>query len=223
MRGVRKTALTILAVLSALSVFLAPFLLRVQIDCKSQYGECPPEINSKLQALNSKNLLQAKKGIRKTLKDNLLISDFSIQLKLPDILEVNLLIKKPSFALKDKDTGKIIAVSESGMILAAPEDTSLPVVVSHGVGNIGESISSPDLFALGLMNGIFDMYQVSAGEIVDDRLVVELPGQIRVILPLEGDKDVLLGSLRLIYTKIRSEEGLGYSEIDLRFKNPVLR
>jgi hypothetical protein len=55
-------------------------------------------------------------------------------------------------------------------------------------------------------------------------LLVELPGQIRVIFPLEGDSDILLGGLRLIYSKIKEDGNLaGYSQIDMRYKNPVLR
>lgn len=69
------------------------------------------------------------------------------------------------------------------------------------------------------------MYGVQKGEITDSGLVIELPGSIRVIFPLDApDPRVLLGSLRLVYSKITSGDMVGkYSEIDLRFKNPVLR
>jgi hypothetical protein len=68
------------------------------------------------------------------------------------------------------------------------------------------------------------MYQVGQSSIQDGSLLVELPGQIRVIFPLEGDSEILLGSLRLIYSKVREDGNLaGYSQIDLRFTNPVLR
>jgi hypothetical protein len=63
------------------------------------------------------------------------------------------------------------------------------------------------------------MYQISKGEIDGNSLVVELPTAVRVIFPLDGtkDKDVLLGSLRLIYSEVTDKE------IDLRFKNALLR
>jgi hypothetical protein len=68
------------------------------------------------------------------------------------------------------------------------------------------------------------MYQVRDFTVQDDSLLVELPGQIRVIFPLDGDSQILLGSLRLIYSKIQNEGNPEkYSQIDLRFKNPVLR
>jgi len=45
----------------------------------------------------------------------------------------------------------------------------------------------------------------------------------RVIFPLEGDTQVLLGSLRLIYSKIQtSGNPEGFRQVDLRFVSPVL-
>jgi hypothetical protein len=69
------------------------------------------------------------------------------------------------------------------------------------------------------------MYQVGLSEMQNGTLLVELPGQIRVILPLEdADSQLLLGSLRLIYSTIQSGENKNlYDEIDMRYKNPVLR
>ena len=61
------------------------------------------------------------------------------------------------------------------------------------------------------------MYQVNKGEMINSGLVVELPTRVRVILPLEGSVEILLGSLRLIYSQVTDKE------IDLRFKNPILR
>jgi hypothetical protein len=69
------------------------------------------------------------------------------------------------------------------------------------------------------------MYQIDTGEVQNDTLLVELPGQIRVILPLEdADSQLLLGSLRLIYSTIEGGTNKNlYKEIDMRYKNPVLR
>ena len=89
---------------------------------------------------------------------------------------------------------------------------------------VGSSVSAQELFALELIQGIWQMYQVGLGELKDDGLVVELPGRITVIFPKEGDKDILLGEVRLVYGKVENIDTLGkYSQIDLRFKNPVLR
>ena len=68
-----------------------------------------------------------------------------------------------------------------------------------------------------------DMYQVNVGNIENDSLLVDITPKVRVIFPLEGDYKVLLGGLRLIYTKITTDYSGIYSQIDMRYKNPVLR
>ncbi len=58
-------------------------------------------------------------------------------------------------------------------------------------------------------------------------LVVDIPHERAVLFTLEGDKDALLGGLKLIMSrlnKIAQDSKIeGVTEIDLRFKNPVVR
>jgi hypothetical protein len=200
-----------------LSPFLiTQFLIKVKIECLSQFGQCPLEVNSKLEILNSKNLWQTKSEIAKILKKDSLISDFSMQYKLPNILQVNLLVKKPMFAIKDASLGKIFTVDATGNILSEVSSTTLPMVVQND-----QMINT---YTLNLMLGIYQMYQVGYGTIVNDALVVDIPNGLRVIFPVRGDEpEVLLGALRLIYSKVTTEYAGVYSEIDMRYKNPVLR
>ena len=111
------------------------------------------------------------------------------------------------------------------MAIAIAGSSALPLIIVTGdLPKIGQNIGAENLFAHDLAQGIFQMYQIRNFAIQNGSLLVELPGQIRVILPLDGDTDILLGSLRLIYSKIQADGNpLGYSQIDLRFKNPVLR
>ena len=55
-------------------------------------------------------------------------------------------------------------------------------------------------------------------------MIVKIAGGVKVIFPLEGDIDVLLGSLRLILSQLNNDEReIRIGSIDLRFENPVLR
>lgn len=208
----------------ALAIFLAPFIIKVGVDCRSQYGECPAEIGSKLKTLNGNNLFLARNQVSKILGSDLLVSNFSTQFKVPNQLEVNLIIKKPTFGIIDKDSGNIGLVDLKGQIVTVTQSTALPLVSVSKEIKLGEILEARELFALNLIEDIYEMYQIRTGDIVDSSLVVELPGQIRVIFPLVGDKNIILGALRLTYAKIESSELAGqYKEIDLRFKNPVLR
>jgi hypothetical protein len=203
----------------------SPFLIKVKVECKNQFGYCSDEFNSELSKQNGKSLFQARAGASKFLKGNIQVSDFSMQFKVPNVLSIGLLIKKPEFAIHDKASGKYGLVSNEGKIISVVESSSLPTVsVSAKEIKIGDTVSKQEIFALELMRGIWQMYQVGMGEIQAESLVVELPGSIRVILPLDGDLQVLLGEIRLVYGKIEDPNSEDkYSEIDLRFKNPVLR
>ena len=134
-------------------------------------------------------------------------------------------MEKPVFALKDAGGSSIVLVDKDGKVLSGTGGTALPVVeISGGLPKEGQNVGTADLFALNLAGGVNQMYQVRESLLQDNTLLVELPGQIRVIFPIEGDVGVLLGSLRLIYSKIQSDGNPnGYTQIDLRFVNPVLR
>jgi hypothetical protein len=222
---VKKIFLFICAALVFLILIISPFLIRVSVTCKSQYGECPRQITDKLNSFNGKSLFFAKSGIKKVLKSDFSISDYSVQYKIPNNLHVELLVKKAVVAFKNDKSGSFALVDADGKVLSVVSDSVLPVItVTENLPGEGKDIGTRDRFVLGLAQGINQMYQIDSFMITDEGLLVELPGQIRVIFPLDGDKDVLLGSLRLIYSKIQEDGNLaGYSQIDLRYKNPVLR
>ncbi len=205
--------------------FFSPFFVKVKIDCKSQFGSCPERVLTKINVFNSKNLYIAKKNIKKILSTDFLISNYSLQFKLPNILETYIVVKKPFATLVDRNSNKTALIDEDGKILSFGVDSSLPTVTTDRIDQKeGEKVADRDFFALRIITGVFQMYQIRTGEMNADSLVVELPPQTRVIFPLYGDSDVLLGSLRLIYSKISEPSQVGkFSEIDLRFKNAILR
>jgi hypothetical protein len=214
----------LLAVIFVGFLISVPFLIKVKIECKSQFGDCSSEINSKLQTLNSDNLFIAKNKASSYLKKNFLVSDFSTQFKLPNILLINIIAKKPYFAIKDSLSGKYELIDRNGIILALSDSSGLPAVsVSEPLKKVGEAVDSRDFFALNLISGINEMYQIGYGKIENDALLVDMPTGVRVIFPLEGEPQVLLGGLRLIYTKVTANYLGTYSQIDMRYKNPVLR
>lgn len=222
----KKIILPAAAVILIALIFAPGFLIKVQVACKSQYGDCPPQVVEKIRPVNSKRMYWARKDLKKTLGSDFLVSAFTIQFKLPNILKVDMVIKKAIFALKDKGSGNIALVDKEGTVLAVASSTDLPmVVVTESLPPVGDRVSTGNLTALVLMQGVFKMYQTTTGYIEGDTLVVDLPGAIRVIFPLAGfDSEKLLGSVRLIYTNIRDNQTeKTYSEIDLRYRNPVLR
>lgn len=218
----------ILVTAAAIAVFLClvlyPFFVKVKIECRSQDGDCPAQIESGISKMQTQSLFRARSGLSKLMKNEPLVSDFSQQFKLPDILRVDVITKRPVFALKSSGSGNVDLVEDNGEVLSSSQNTNLPTVVIPGdIPAAGQNVGDRNLFALKLAVGVYEMYQIQSSNMENDTLLVDMPGGVRVIFPLEGDYQVLLGSLRLVYSKIQSEPGNSYSQIDLRYKNPVLR
>jgi cell division septal protein FtsQ len=168
------------------------------------------------------SLFEAKKELKTVLTSDVLVTDFSFQFKLPNTLQVNLLERKPKFALKKRGSGAFALVDSRGIVVSYQDTSALPVLImSDTPPNVGEMVSDKTLFALEILSDIFSMYQVKSGDLEDESLVIELKGGLRVIFPLEADRKVLLGSLRLILSRLNEESNV--STIDLRYKNPVLK
>ncbi len=203
----------------------SPFFIKVRVLCKSQLGDCPPQVTKNLKSINNKNLFQAKRQSLKILKNDFTVKEYSTQLKLPDILLINIIVKKPIFSVLNKSIGKYAQVDEQGIILSFADSTAYPILIKDNAQNeIGRKIDDTDLTALKLIRGVQEMYQVNSGTLVDGTLLVDLPRGIRVIFPLSGvDTELVLGSLRLVYSKVTTDYLGKYSQIDLRFKNPVLQ
>jgi hypothetical protein len=220
-----KKVAYMLAGMAFLGLFFSPLFIKVHAECRSQTGECPAEITAKLEQLKGKNLFQVRSLAAKVLKSNYLVSDFSMQFKLPDSLVINTIIKKPRYSIFNKSTGKYYLFDEKGTILSLSDSSALPVVAEETSEiKVGDTVSQEQLFGTMLLEGLDRMYQIRTGLHLNDTLVVDMPSGIRVIFPLrDSDRDLLLGSLRLVYSKVTTDYPGKFSQIDMRYKNPVLR
>lgn len=200
----------LLLFLLLLIFFLPTRLIKIEsIECQSQYDKCPESVLTQLEQVKHGSINKTKKEIANALNDNNLILDYSTQYAFPNKLVVNILLRKARFSIYDKETNKYFMLDGDGTILFTSDNTVLPTVIQNG--------QKVNLTALRLIEGVYLMYQVTKGEVVNDSLVVELPSGKSVIFPLEGDTEVLLGSLRLIYSSYPDRD------IDLRFNDAVLR
>ncbi|MBI4153583.1 hypothetical protein HY503_01115 [Candidatus Woesebacteria bacterium] len=200
-----------------------------EVTCRSQFGPCTL-LGDKLSGLSGSSLYDTRREVRYYLSSEDSISDFSIQFKIPDTLEVAIIEKKPKFALKDTASGFFALVDKEGKVLKIVEDSSLPRVISADkLPNVGEKVKEEYFFALNIIYNVFASYQARQGRVENNSLVVDIPQGFKVIFPLNGDKDVLLGALRLLIERLNASSKdtrineTGISQIDLRFKNPVLK
>ena len=211
-------------------VYLTPRLIKVKkIDCKSQFGPCSQTFLEKALSYEGKALKETKDALADYFKSSPFIKEYSFTYKLPDRLVVNIIEAKARYALGNKTASVYCPIDKDGVCLRIETTTNLPLVEIEGnPPNVGDKIDSGQLFALELIYSLFSNHGVKEGKIVEGRFEVEVEGYT-VVFSLQGDKAVLLGSLELILSRLKSESKdskIDYttvSKIDLRFKNPVLQ
>lgn len=210
-----------------LSLFLFVFAFLVlpriikinSLQCYSQYGICSDEIFAATSGVAGKSLAAAKTFLGDQFKKNGSVEKYTFTFKIPDILRTDLILKKAKFALVNKDTKEAALLDKDGLVLQKNTKTNLPrVEVIESLPAAGETAAADKLFALNLIYSLNFYYQADFGEIGNSGLTVKLPTGAEVIFPLEGDIEVLLGSLKLILSAPNNVK-----LIDLRFKNPIIK
>lgn len=232
MKFVRLT-LIIVFILFILSPFLLlpRFIKITNVSCISQYGPCDQELQNKLAKLSGLSLKETNLKIREIINENALIEEYLAQYKFPQAVAVNVITTKPLYALKNPGEDNVILVNSGGLAIYESGSSNLPtLIVPFSLPAPGEMVGEQILFALNVVYDMNSAYQVDRGEIANDYLSVNLSGGQTVRFPLKGDREVLLGSLSLILSRLntdgeefRIEEIQEVKVIDLRFKNPTLK
>jgi len=195
-------------------ILIFPRIVKVKkIECYNQYGLCADDFMSKVNPAIGESINNAKKKITEEFNNTKQIEKYSSRFKFPSTLRIDLILKKAKYAIQNKNTKEIVLVDDKGMVLEQVDKTNLPYIIVDG-----SLTDSKQLFALELMYSIYYLYQVKNGEIVNGSLEVVIPKEGKIIFPLEGERDILLGSLKLILSRAGN-----FKEIDLRYKNPVIR
>jgi cell division septal protein FtsQ len=218
-------------VIMALVVFLPKLILIKKISCQSQFGPCNPQMQEALKKAENSDLTFSKKVVNQVLSASVLVKDYSIQFKLPDTLSVNLIERKPKFALTNETQSKFALIDKEAEVLSLTDSSNLPRLITHEeLPKIEEKVAEETLFALETVASVSSYYSISSALLEKESLVIELNDAPSLIFPLAGDKEILLGAANLILTQLKSEgenSKIGNVQdvgvIDLRFKNPVIR
>ena len=230
MRQVKKiVALVLLVTLISIVLYLPHFIKIDPIICRSQYGQCSEVVEVKLASLEGNSLDKVNKSVKSSLENEVLVSNYSSQFRLPSTLEVSILERKPKFALKSKDRNLYANVDSEGRVLSLSQTTLLPFLVIDSIPNLGDLVTEQELFAMKIMYDMYITFQIKEGKLEKESLIINFPKGQTVIFPLEGDREVLVGSAILLINKLDKEmlnlpkNGENIDTIDLRFKNPVLK
>lgn len=228
MKYKRKNKFNIFKILSIILIIIFIFLIPTtiqklikinKIECNSQFGPCD-------QQFQVGDYKFAKTQAEKQLNQDPQINDYLIQYQIPNKLRIDIILKKPRYAISNGT--KYFLIDKEGLVIGESNESNLPTLIKSGINlNINEKIEKKDKFALDIINGLKYLYSINSGTIINDELKAISNEGLTIRFPLDGDKDVLLGSLRLIFSRLNdTTSGIRIEdtkEIDLRFKNPVLR
>lgn len=228
-----KTVLLVLGFFLSITVFITgifqiPNLLIIsRVDCKSQYGVCSDQIFNETSYLG-KSYQTIRKDLGGNLPSNPLVESYRTTFKFPNSLLLEIVEKKPIFALKLINNKLYAQIYQDGQVVKIVEENALPHIEVGMLPKQNSHVSDEILFALRLVAEVSKSYDVVSSKIVDEALVLEIENY-QVIFPTTGDIEVLLGSFYTIYNQLNNAElGLiigdrNLSLIDLRFENPVLK
>ncbi|OGM33254.1 hypothetical protein A2803_00185 [Candidatus Woesebacteria bacterium RIFCSPHIGHO2_01_FULL_44_21] len=194
------------------------------VTCTTQNGMCPSEIQSMVDASKGKSYFDAKNELASTLAESMRIARYTIRFNLPSTLAVEITERKPEIAAKFGENTYFL-FDKDGVSLGEVSSTELPIITVFSVPR-GERVN----FAVRLARDLVKYY--SAGELKMDKygLYAKVKNGVEVVFPLEGDLDVLLGSLEVTLSQLnrgREDSTIGLTagkihKVDLRYKNPVI-
>lgn len=176
-------------------------------------------------------MIDARKQITRILTNTETIETFSVRISSPTSYRIDVIEKSATFAVENKEYGTFAIIDETGVVMELVEHSVLPSVVTEDtLPNIGERVSDETLFGVNLARRLRPQYEMATFYFKGRHLEVQEIDDFTVLFPVQGDVDVLLGSLTLILSRLkqsqeefRIENNQTIRQIDLRFKNPVLR
>lgn len=236
-----KTILLVLflgIVIGVPSYFVPRKIVINEFSCENQFGPCRSDLTEKIEKTRGQNLLSVRKNVKAELVNDPLVSDYSTHYKIPDKMEVNVILRKPYFGIAFDNADTVALVDEEGYVLAYKKDTGLPrLEAKDAPPQVGEKVDDETFFALNLLQDMYDYYQIKNAKEEKEGVVFDMGGGKKALFPLDGDRQILIASLAVIMTRLNAEETgtrienvkgvvsacLKGCTIDLRYKNPVIR
>lgn len=198
-----------------------------KINCQTQFGSCSEDLISLLNLTVGRDLKFSREYLNNILVNDISVNNFLIKYKIPSTIDVEVNLKKPNMAIKATN-GLYYLLDKNGLIVAVVNETGLPYLLSQDLEyRVGSELDVKNKFAVNIYEYLIYLFSIKEAKVEADSLIVITNDGPKIIFPLEGDVKVLVGSLKLIFSRLNDgAEGIrmnDISEIDLRFKNAILR
>jgi cell division septal protein FtsQ len=210
----KKATLYVFGVIIAIGLFLF-VQKRIKVNEVRCLG-CSSEIASLVDEKKGTSYFEAKRSLSSSFKENRRVNTYKIKYIMPSTLQVELVEKKEELALKFADD-RYFLFDQNAVLLGEATETRLPTIQILELPRNDHMVNGLKLFSqlkkhYGVTNAKMDKFGLS----------VSLREAKEVVFPLEGDIDVVLGSLEVVLLQLNRVTQNHTIVVDLRYKNPVV-
>lgn len=192
-----------------------------EIKCSSQYGPCDQEVATKLKSFEGEKIISTYQNINDLLGSDHKVANYKLNFAGPLHIEAEINQRKPSVAVQASGDSKYYLYSEDGYLLSIAKETQLPTInlLDKSVATINQT-----KFVIEMAYALNQTYNVNMLVVRDGGMEFEVLGAPKIVYPIQGDIDVLLGSLTFVLSQLNTQLGdFKMESVDFRFKNPVIR
>jgi cell division septal protein FtsQ len=222
----QKRLLLVLGVviLFLLWYFSDKWLTAKNLECYTQYGNCPQVIVDSLHGFYGTHLLQPlpKAKVVAKLKTFIEIKTINLYRRLPDTLVLSLEMRKPIGTLGSQVLGTHVISDDEGVVIGQTDKANFPLLLDPEVLGLGNRLGGDQVVALKLLG---QMNSLSEGQIVgkiaSGQLTVYFPENFIVLLDLSHITSNWYTTLQVILTRSKIQSKLP-KVIDLRFSSPIV-
>jgi len=196
-------------------------LVLFSVECQSQYGPCDNDIISELEQYKGESIFTSYGKINNLLRSSNKVINFEIKFISPLKLFAHISQRKPSIAVIANGDKNYHLYSQDGFLLSQVENTQLPTIEIQDYSVISEIQTK---FIIEMAHMLNQTYNINNIIVRDGGMEFEIPGSPKIIYPIQGDIDVLLGSLRFVLSQLNTQLGdFTMESVDFRFRNPIIR
>ncbi len=203
------------------------FVLKVRnTSCSASNLTCPSDISTEVHSFQGRRLFGSQKALRNFLSNKPEVKSFSIYTSPLGDIFINLELRKADIALSPEGSSVFTLYTKEGVVVRESPGTTVPVVI------LKEQLPPEAVsFIVQLSWQLTTILPVQEMTVEGSSLKVVLRDGRFVHYPLSGDIDLLLGTTLATFSQLNLTDGkliidkkaTEIHEIDLRFKNPVLR
>jgi hypothetical protein len=179
--------------------------------------------------IDKSNLVKTRGDLVVLLRKEATVKNFSFQYQLDGKLILHINERESKYCISNNVNSYF--ADELGKVIKIVKGAGLDCIQNiKSVYKIKDSLNNEDLLSEKIFYKLRSLSTIKSGFIEEKKFVIEYKDGIKLIFPLEGQTDALIG--KAYYTisqfgKINQyiiENGFGgISEVDFRYNNPVIR